>query len=92
VVIALVAFWVVAAASRCRRWILGATGFQMAGYVAVGVSITVVMEWTATQVLGRWAYAPSMPTIPGLEVGVSPLLQWFLLPPVAVWLVRRQLT
>lgn len=92
VVIALVAFWAVAAAGRSRRWILGATGSQIGGFVVVGLAITVVMEWMATQVLGRWAYAPSMPTIPGLGVGVSPLLQWVILPPAVVWFVRRQLT
>lgn len=92
VVIALVAFWSVAAACRSRRWILAATRLQVVGFVAVGASITVVMEWLATQVLGRWAYAASMPTVPGLEVGVSPLLQWLLLPPAVVWFVRRQLT
>jgi hypothetical protein len=92
VVIALVAFWSVAGACRSRRWILAATRLQVVGFVAVGASITVVMEWLATQVLGRWAYAASMPTVPGLEVGVSPLLQWLLLPPAVVWFVRRQLT
>jgi hypothetical protein len=31
-----------------------------------------------------------MPVIPGIEIGVSPLLQWVLVPPVALWFVRRQ--
>ena len=91
VVIALIAFWAVAVAARSRRWIVEATGPQIAGFVAVGVAITVVMEWMAIRVLGRWAYAPSMPTIPGLEVGVSPLLQWLVLPPLVVWFVGRQI-
>ena len=92
VVLALVAFWAVAAGWRSRRWVLRATYPRMVGFVAVGISITVVMEWTATHVLGRWSYAPSMSTVPGLEVGASPLLQWLLLPPLVVWFVRRQLT
>jgi|SRR5882724_4735506 len=92
VLIALVAFWTVTAACRSRRWILRATRSQVAGFIAVGVSITIVLEWLATQVLQRWAYAESMPTVPGLAVGVSPLLQWLLLPPLVVWFVRRQLT
>lgn len=92
VVIALTAFWVVAASARARRWILAPTPRQVAGFVAVGVLITIVMEWLATQVVGRWAYAEAMPVVPVLGVGLSPLLQWIVLPLLVVWFVRRQLT
>jgi hypothetical protein len=60
--------------------------------VTIGVLITILMEWLATQVLSRWAYAESMPVIPLLRVGLAPLLQWVVLPPIVVWFVRRQLT
>jgi hypothetical protein len=33
-----------------------------------------------------------MPTLPILGTGLIPAFQWLLLPPVIVWLVRRQLT
>jgi hypothetical protein len=92
VVITLTAFWVVAAWARARRWILSPTPRQVAGLVAVGVLITIVMEWLATRVLGRWAYAEAMPVVPILGVGLSPVLQWIVLPPLVVWFVRRQLT
>jgi hypothetical protein len=91
-VIALVAFWVVAAVSGARTWILRPTGRQIAGFVTVGVLITIVMEWLATRVLGRWAYAETMPVVPILGVGVAPLVRWIVLPPLVVWFVRRQLT
>ena len=32
-----------------------------------------------------------MPVIPGIGVGLSPLLQWIILPLLLVWFVRRQL-
>ena len=51
-----------------------------------------MMERLATGPLERWAYAERMPVIPLLEVGLSPLLQWIVVPPLIVWLVRRQLT
>lgn len=92
VVIALTAFCVVAASARSRRWILAPTPRQVAGFVSVGVLITIVMEWLATQVVGRWAYAEAMPVVPVLGVGLSPLLQWIVLPLLVVWFVRRQLT
>lgn len=90
--IALIAFWAVAVVCGSRGWILRPTTSQVIGFVVVGVVITIVMEWLATHVLCRWAYAASMPVIPALDVGVSPLLQWVALPPVVVWFVRRQLT
>lgn len=92
VVIALVGFWTVAASTRARTWVLRPTTAHVTGFVAVGLLITVVMEWLATRVLGRWTYAEAMPVIPLLEVGLAPLLQWIVLPPIVVWFVRRQLT
>lgn len=91
-VIAIVSFWSVAAASRTRRWILQPTLRTVALFAAIGVGITVVLEWLATGVLARWAYADDMPVIPGLETGLLPVLQWVALPPLVVWFVRRQLT
>ena len=92
VAIALVGFWAVAGAAHTRSWMLRPTAGQLTGFVAVGVLITILMEWLATQVLHRWTNAEAMPVIPLLGVGLSPLLQWVVLPPIVVWFVRRQLT
>jgi len=91
-VIALVAFWGVALAGGGRAWVLAPTPGLVGGFMAVGVLVTIGMERLATRVLGRWAYAEAMPVIPLLEVGLSPMLQWVVLPPLIVWFVRRQLT
>lgn len=37
---------------------------------------------------GSWAYSSLMPIVPGLQVGLSPLLQWLLVPTVALWLAK----
>lgn len=55
---------------------------------ALGVASTIVLEWVNVDVLGNWAYAPSMPTLPILGTGLSPLLQWLVLPPLAFVLAR----
>lgn len=91
VVIMLVAFWVVAAIIRSRRWIVAPNWRQVVGFVIVGVLITVGMEEISLQ-LDRWAYADLMPTLPLVGTGLLPLAQWILLPPLVVWFVRRQLT
>lgn len=38
---------------------------------------------------GRWSYADAMPLVPLFGVGLLPLLQMVLLPPLSIWLGRR---
>lgn len=92
VAIALVSFWAVAFAVHSRTWILQPRPGELAGFVAAGVLITIAAEWVLTEVIDRWTYAPSMPTLPLLGTGLLPLLQWIILPPLIVWFVHRQLT
>jgi len=56
---------------------------------ALGVGATIVLERLQTQVWRGWTYADAMPIVPWLEVGLSPLLQWTLLPPVMLAVARR---
>mgnify|MGYP006946484152 FL=1 len=60
-------------------------------FLIIGLGITIVFEYLATGPLNRWAYASLMPVVPLLEVGLAPLLQWLLIPPTLLWIVRRQL-
>lgn len=70
----------------------------LAGYALMlftGFAIAVIIEWGAVYVIDRWSYTASMPQLPGLGVGLSPVLQILVLPPVifkvaAWWLNRRQ--
>ena len=90
--IAVVAFWAVAAAARWRRWITAPASVQVMGFVGVALVMTTILEWLATHVERRWDYAPGMPLVPLLGIGLAPVLQWMVLPPLVVWFVRRQLT
>lgn len=93
VAIAVVSYWVVAAlAGSGRAWILSPVRRDVAGFVVTGVAITAVLEVVFTRVWHRWSYSEMMPVVPALEVGLVPVLQWIVLPPLIVWLVRRQLT
>jgi hypothetical protein len=55
-----------------------------------GVVYTVLSEWTNTT-LFRWSYSELMPTIPlsDARIGLSPLLQWLVVPPLALYWARR---
>jgi hypothetical protein len=90
--IALAAHSTVAAMSHNRRWLLSPARWQLATFVGVGLAITVVIEWLALndRWIGGWRYAETMPVVPGLGIGLSPLLQWVVLPLLTVWFVRRQ--
>lgn len=91
VLIALAAFWVVALARGDRGWLRRPDRRAVLGFVAVGLLVTVGLEWHATEVAGRWHYSELMPTVPLLGTGLLPLLQWLLLPPLVVWFARRQI-
>jgi hypothetical protein len=58
---------------------------------ALGLAYTLFSEWLNTEVRGAWAYGSTMPVVRlgSLEFGVTPMLQWLLLPPLALWLARR---
>ena len=56
-----------------------------------GTAYTIVSEWMNTMVLRSWTYAEAMPRLElaGVEIGVSPIGQWLLLPPLALYLARK---
>lgn len=60
----------------------------MATATVLGVAYTIFSEWLNTAVRGSWAYGELMPVLPPLGTGLSPLLQWFLLPPLCFMLAR----
>jgi hypothetical protein len=54
--------------------------------IVFGISYTVFSEWVNLS-RGNWAYSELMPVIPGLGVGLSPLMQWLIVPGfVFLWL------
>jgi hypothetical protein len=91
VLIALCAYWIVAMLRRDRGWILQANASAMFAFMALGVAATLGLEWHATVLQQRWQYSALMPRLPLLGTGLTPVLQWLLLPPLIVWLARRQI-
>ena len=91
--ITLLAYGAVALAAKNRLWNLAPSGRQVAAFIGIGLSITALIEWLATH--GRWvkswAYSTSMPLLPGTGIGLTPLLQWIVVPLLVLWFVRRQL-
>jgi hypothetical protein len=57
--------------------------------IALSVTATAILEVLSTQVLSRWSYAPAMPILPLLGIGLSPMLQWIFVPTMALVLLAR---
>jgi hypothetical protein len=66
---------------------------RLKGYgvmLVTGLIIAVAVEWLAVHVLQRWAYTADMPVLPmttGVTIGITPLLQMLMLPPVIFYIV-----
>jgi len=57
--------------------------------LVAGLACTVLIEWLMVEVWPTWAYSDLMPLLPPLGTGLSPVLQWLLVPSVALWTVHR---
>lgn len=59
--------------------------------VLTGAGYTVFSEWINTVATQSWKYADAMPVlrVSGVELGLAPLLQWLLVPPLALLLGSR---
>jgi hypothetical protein len=53
--------------------------------LALGLSYTIFSEWLNTRVRGSWSYSDLMPVIPLIGIGLAPLLQWIVVPTLAMW-------
>lgn len=74
-------------AGPIKRWRWGRVASLA---VVLGLGYTVFSEWLNTALL-RWSYSDLMPLmrIAGVDIGVSPLLQWVVVPSLALYLARR---
>jgi hypothetical protein len=56
-----------------------------------GVAYTVMSELMNTALRQSWQYSELMPTLElrGVVIGISPLAQWLVLPPLALYFARR---
>ena len=55
----------------------------------IGVGYTIFSEWLNIVVRASWTYSSLMPIVPVTKVGLSPLLQWIVIPTIAFQAARR---
>ena len=71
-------------------WPVEGSGTVAAVAVTLGLAYTVYSEWRNVVVRGSWAYSNLMPLVPPLDTGLSPLLQWLIIPVVGLSWSRRK--
>ena len=78
-----------AAVSKEPRWTRRRSATRLGATALLGLGLAVVAEKLALH-LGWWAYGPAMPRVPGTELGISPLIQFVVLPlGVLFWALPR---
>lgn len=58
-------------------------------FIATGLLATVVLEYLNTEIFKRWSYSDAMPRLPLVGTGLSPVLQWIIVPLIVLWYLRR---
>ena len=58
--------------------------------LGIGIGYTIYSEWMNTTVRKTWEYSKLMPTIPMLGTGLSPLMQWLIVPTIGFWAIERR--
>ena len=72
---------------RQRDWFVrpGVRGYVL--MLIAGLLIAISIEMVMVNLLGQWKYSARMPLVPGLGVGLAPIAQMLLLPPIIFRLV-----
>lgn len=87
-IILLIAYWIVALLKRDRYWYLNTVVPSGVLFTLMGTTYTVYSEIMNVRIKGTWGYTELMPLIPVVNIGAMPFLQWLLIPPILLWLMR----
>jgi hypothetical protein len=88
-IITLLAYATAAVLTGRRLWLFAPRARELTTFLGVGIATTVGLEWWNVYVRHSWAYSRDMPCAAG--IGLSPVVQWIVLPPLILWLARRHL-
>jgi hypothetical protein len=76
---------------RDLNWIRHSNTRHYAILVVMGVLYTFISEYVNVYVKQSWSYSQYMPLFPFIHVGFVPLIQWIILPPVILFITKRQI-
>ncbi|CTQ34526.1 hypothetical protein [Jannaschia rubra] len=64
-------------------WPLARRGRVLVVALVFGVGYTIFSEWLNIVIRAAWAYRDIMPVVPVIDAGLTPLLQWIVVPMAA---------
>ena len=88
VLIAVSSFILGLIATRRADWPMSRPLLGGAVATLFGLAYTAFSEWQNVYQTGSWSYTPAMPLLFG--VGLAPLLQWLVIPPLGIAFLRRR--
>ena len=88
VLIMLSAYWLVAFVNRSRYWYRRGLFRNGLLFTLIGAGYTIYSEIVNVHIKQTWGYTELMPIVPVIEIGGMPFLQWLLIPPVLLGLMR----
>lgn len=85
--LALLASLMLLRAPKLREWRIAPIALLS---TLIATSYTIWSEWLNVEIREAWAYAEAMPRLPlgSFELGLSPLLQWLLVPTLSLCTAR----
>lgn len=60
--------------------------------IVLGVAYTIYSEYLNVEIRRVWEYRDLMPRVPPFGTGLSPLLQWLIVPMISFWWARHNIT
>ena len=73
------------------QWIYHPKGKDYLILIIFGFIYTFISEYINVYVKHTWSYSQYMPLMPLIPIGIIPLVQWIILPPVIVFITTRQI-
>lgn len=70
-----------------RDWYLRSGAREYTVLLLSGAVVSVAVEWITIYGAHWWAYSPRMPVVPLLNIGLAPLAQMLVLPPLILTLL-----
>jgi hypothetical protein len=78
-----------AALARQLRW--PPFGWRMVfTAIILGAAYTIFSEWLNVQIRRSWSYTAAMPVLPFLGIGLAPMMQWLVVPGLALAVVAHR--
>ncbi len=76
---------------RNFSWVHNSNVKHHAIFVVMGTIYTLFSEYLNVYANNSWSYSDYMPLLPFVNIGLVPLFQWIILPPVVIFITKRQI-